>query len=120
MDERDERDGLPRTVEGGPAKHRGRIADRQTTAQRLLLAAAEPVPGCPDLYVPCACDLLLHAAVHACYDGAFAQAPRDLDTRENADDRDRDAEALDRPPPKGSRTFTGTFVVERANGAIGA
>lgn len=44
----------------------------------LLLAAAEPVPGCPDLYVPCACDLLLHAAVHACYDGAFAQAPRDL------------------------------------------
>ncbi|HNP56579.1 MAG TPA: diiron oxygenase [Gordonia sp. (in: high G+C Gram-positive bacteria)] len=41
MDERDERDGLPRTVEGGPAKHRGRIADRQTTAQRLLLAAAE-------------------------------------------------------------------------------
>lgn len=46
------------------------------------------------------------------------RAPRDLDSRENADDRDADAEALDRPPPKGSRTFTGTFVVERASGAI--
>lgn len=44
----------------------------------LLLAAAEPVPGVPDLYVPCASDLLLHAAVHACYDGAFAQPLRDL------------------------------------------
>ncbi|MCY3001067.1 MAG: hypothetical protein NTV21_04620 [Planctomycetota bacterium] len=46
------------------------------------------------------------------------RAPRDLDTRENADDREQDAEAPDRPPPTGSRTFTGTFVVERANGAI--
>ena len=36
------------------------------------------MPDCPDLYLPCACDLLLHAAVHACYDGAFAQPQRDL------------------------------------------
>lgn len=43
-----------------------------------LLAAAEAVPGVPDLYTPCATDLLLHAAVHACHDGAFTQPLRDV------------------------------------------
>lgn len=46
--------------------------------------------------------------------------PRDVGERENVevDERDEGAEAPNRPPPRGSKTFTGTFVVERASGAI--
>ena len=44
--------------------------------------------------------------------------PRDAGTREAADERDVEVESPVRPPPTGSRTFTGTFVAERANGAL--
>jgi len=43
-----------------------------------LRAAAQPVPGMPDVYTLAPVDMVLHSAVHLFYDGEFDKGLRDL------------------------------------------
>lgn len=51
---------------------------RLKTDPALVLDAAEPLPGLPNLFIPCAADRILHSATHLYHEGEWGHGLRDL------------------------------------------